>query len=40
MNHIETARGYGSSEYQLGFILPSFPRDEIMVQTKIGPKES
>ena len=40
MNHIETARGYGSSEYQLGFILPSFPRDEIRVQTKIGPKDS
>lgn len=40
MNHIETARGYGSSEYQLGFILPSFPRDELIVQTKIGPQES
>lgn len=40
MNHIETARGYGSSEYQLGFVLPRFPRDEIIVQTKIGPAES
>jgi len=40
INHIETARGYGMSEYQLGFVLPSFPRDEIIVQTKIGPKES
>ena len=40
MNHIETARGYGSSEYQLGFILPTFPRDEIMVQTKIEPHDS
>jgi hypothetical protein len=37
MNHIETARGYGSSERQLGQVLPSFPRDEIIVQTKIGP---
>ena len=40
INHIETARGYGSSERQLGLILPSFPRDEIIVQTKIGPNES
>jgi len=40
MNHIETARGYGSSEYQLGFVLPTFPRDGIIVQTKVGPAES
>jgi uncharacterized protein len=40
INHIETARGYGSSEWQLGRILPTLPRDEIVVQTKIGPKES
>lgn len=40
INHIETARGYGSSEYQLGKVLPTLPRDEIIVQTKIGPKES
>ena len=40
INHIETARGYGSSEYQLGLVLPSLPRDKIIVQTKIGPKES
>lgn len=37
INHIETARGYGTSEMQLGRILPSFPRDEIIVQTKVGP---
>lgn len=37
INHIETARGYGSSERQLGRILPTFPRDEIIVQTKITP---
>jgi uncharacterized protein len=37
INHIETARGYGSSEIQLGQILPSFPRDRLIVQTKIGP---
>lgn len=37
VNHIETARGYGTSEYQLGKILPSFPRDRIIVQTKVPP---
>lgn len=37
INHIETARGYGTSEYQLGKILPSFQRDKIIVQTKVGP---
>jgi predicted aldo/keto reductase-like oxidoreductase len=37
INHIETARGYGSSEMQLGRILPSFPREKIIVQTKVAP---
>ncbi|MEM1109862.1 MAG: aldo/keto reductase [Planctomycetota bacterium] len=37
INHIETARGYGCSERQLGTVLPTFPRDEIIVQTKVGP---
>ena len=40
INHIETARGYGTSEMQLGRILPSLPRDKIIVQTKVGPKET
>jgi predicted aldo/keto reductase-like oxidoreductase len=40
INHIETARGYGTSEYQLGQFLPSLPRDKMIVQTKIGPKDS
>jgi hypothetical protein len=40
INHFETARGYGTSEHQLGFVLPSLPRDDIIVQTKIGPKDS
>ncbi len=40
INHIETARGYGSSEMQLGRILPTLPRDKIIVQTKIGPKQT
>ena len=35
--HIETARGYGTSEMQLGRILPTLPRDKIIVQTKIAP---
>src|SRR6516164_309266 len=38
INHIETARGYGSSEMQLGQVLPTLPRDRIIVQTKVGPK--
>lgn len=37
INHIETARGYGTSEYQLGKILPQLPRDQILVQTKVAP---
>ncbi len=40
INHIETARGYGSSEYQLGRILPELPRDEMIVQTKIPIKDT
>lgn len=40
INHIETARGYGSSERQLGRILPEFPRDRLIVQTKIEPTDS
>ncbi|WP_437754278.1 aldo/keto reductase [Sorangium sp. So ce1389] len=38
INHIETARGYGTSEAQLGQILPSLPRDQIIVQTKVSPE--
>jgi uncharacterized protein len=37
INHLETARGYGSSEIQLGKVLPTLPRDKIIVQTKIQP---
>ncbi|MEM1354483.1 MAG: aldo/keto reductase [Planctomycetota bacterium] len=39
INHIETARGYGVSERQLGTVLPDYPRDELIVQTKIGPED-
>jgi len=38
INHIETARGYGSSEMQLGRVLPTLPRDRIIVQTKVAPQ--
>lgn len=38
INHIETARGYGSSEMQLGWVLPQFERDKLIVQTKVSPK--
>ncbi len=38
INHIETARGYGTSEMQLGRILPTLPREQLIVQTKISPK--
>src|SRR5690606_9364211 len=39
INHIETARGYGTSERQLGRILPRVDRDALIVQTKIAPTE-
>jgi predicted aldo/keto reductase-like oxidoreductase len=38
INHIETARGYGTSEMQLGNVLPKLPRDKIIVQTKVTPR--
>jgi predicted aldo/keto reductase-like oxidoreductase len=37
INHVETARGYGTSEMQLGKILPQFPREKLIVQTKVSP---
>lgn len=39
INHIETARFYGSSEIQLGQILPKLPREKLIIQTKISPEE-
>jgi len=38
IHHFETSRGYGSSERQLGLVLPQLPRDEIIVQTKVTPR--
>ena len=37
IHHIETARGYGSSEMQLGQVLPKLPREKLIAQTKISP---
>ena len=37
INHIETAHSYGSSERQLGLVLPKLPREEMIVQTKVEP---
>jgi uncharacterized protein len=39
ITHIETARGYGTSEVQLGKILPTLPREKLIVQTKVSPTE-
>ena len=40
INHIETARGYGTSEMQLGALLPKLPREKMIVQTKVAPQAS
>ena len=40
INHIETARGYGTSEMQLGALLPKLPRAKMIVQTKVAPNAS
>lgn len=37
INHFETARAYGTSEGQMGKVLAKLPRDEIILQTKVGP---
>ena len=37
IHHLETARGYGTSELQLGRVVRTLPRDEIILQTKVGP---
>lgn len=38
INHVETARGYGSSEMQLAPVLKQFPRESLILQTKVMPK--
>ena len=39
INHLETARGYGSSERQLGPILAGYARDSFILQTKVRPED-
>ncbi|RMH59863.1 MAG: aldo/keto reductase [Candidatus Hydrogenedentota bacterium] len=39
IRHIETARGYGTSERQLGRLMPRLKRDEFILQTKVTPKK-
>jgi len=36
--HIETARGYGTSESQLNPVLQKIPRDQFILQTKVAPQ--
>jgi predicted aldo/keto reductase-like oxidoreductase len=40
INHFETARGYGTSEQQLGKSLARHPRSAFVLQTKLRPNES
>ncbi|MFM7361337.1 MAG: aldo/keto reductase [Cyanobium sp.] len=37
MHHIETAHGYGSSERQLGLLLPQLSNPQRILQTKVAP---
>lgn len=37
-HHIETARHYGSSERQLGWLLPQVPDPQRILQTKVPPQ--
>lgn len=37
IRHVETARGYGSSEMQLGPVLAEYPREDWILQTKVAP---
>jgi uncharacterized protein len=40
INHVETARYYGSSEVQLGRVLPTLNRQDCIFQTKVPPADS
>ena len=37
IRHVETARGYGTSEAQLGPVLRKLPRESYILQTKVAP---
>jgi len=40
INHLETARGYGSSEELLGKAMPHLKREKLIITTKIHPTET
>lgn len=40
IRHFETARGYGTSEAQLGPILQKLPRESFILQTKVLPQSN
>lgn len=40
ITHVETARGYGTSELQIGRALRNLPRRKIILQTKLPPTET
>jgi len=40
IRHLETARGYGTSEAQLGPILQKLDRESFILQTKVPPQSS
>lgn len=40
LNHFETAHGYGTSQEELGQVLPNYDRDSLIIQTKVDPKET
>ena len=37
INHLETARAYGTAEVQLGAVLKKYPRESYILQTKVAP---
>src|SRR5262245_2921870 len=39
IDHIETARGYGTSEVQVGRALARHPRGSFVLQTKVRPAD-
>lgn len=39
VNHFETARGYGTSEMQIGRVLPKYDRESYILQSKVPPTE-
>jgi D-threo-aldose 1-dehydrogenase len=36
MRHVDTAPSYGDAEQRLGLVLPRYPREELIVSTKVG----